>query len=140
GVPAFTRISASSRSPRRVPRLLTRPNRLHRLPGFAALWLPNCAGSRSGNRENKEFVFDVDMNRSVDEPQAHRGRARSTGPWVLGSCAIPQGRGLISLLFQTQQGRGLGAEGDELLIELVRRLHPLDGLVETGERLRLVPE
>ena len=47
---------------------------------------------------------------------------------------------LITLRFQTQQGRGLGAIAVELLIGLLVAFHPLDGLLEAGERLRLVTE
>src|SRR4051812_16256631 len=48
--------------------------------------------------------------------------------------------GSVLLLVHLQQGRGLGADADKLLIGRLVLLHPSDGLVVPGQRLRLVAE
>src|SRR5271157_6483537 len=55
---------------------------------------------------------------------------RGTGCYKKGRSRV-QGQGLISLLFQTEQGRGLGAEGDGWQgAERDDRVHPGAGDIE----------
>src|SRR5579864_3911233 len=64
----------------------------------------------------------------------HTGSTSTT----MESCSGLQGS--VRLVVHLQPGRSLGTEANEFLISRLVFLHPPDGLVIPGERLRLVPK